>query len=103
MSTLSNREEKQHLKRNIIITSAVVFALSALIALIYNISMLVSANVRNARLEAELDSIQRILDENENQIELRNSPEFIEDFARRYLEMRRADESVFIARPRWYT
>jgi len=92
------QENKRLQKRNVIITSAVIFAMLLLIALIYNITALVSRNVRNNRLERELYAIIQLIEENDGHIAFRNSPEFIEDFARRYLEMRHPNESIFIAR-----
>jgi len=82
----------------IIAVSAIVFVLLALIALIYNITVLARTNAQVRALEQQSYEIARQIQEAEDLFNFRNSPEFIEDFARRYLEMHGGSESVFIAR-----
>jgi|GEM_PF-1726369 len=79
----------------IIVISLIVFILLGLIALIYNITLLVSTNNRNRQLQQQIYEINRQIEGLQNEQDFRNSPEFIEDFARRYLEMHRDGESLF--------
>lgn len=99
MDNNQTKTTRQLKKRDkIIIVSAIIFILLAFIALIYNVTVLVRANAHNRRLEQQSYELQRQIEENEREQDFRNSPEFIEDFARRYLEMHRRGESLFIAR-----
>ena len=95
---LTAEEKKRQTIRKFVITSCVVIVMLALVALVYNITLLASTNSRNRRQEAlyaELYNQQRQIDD---AILERQCPEFIEDFARRYLEMHRRDEVMFIGR-----
>jgi len=95
---LSQNEKRRQTIRKFIITSAVVVIMLALVALVYNVTMLAGQNARNRRLEMQL---AMLIEQNE-QIEIgiieRQCPIFIEDFSRRYLEMHHRDEVLFIGR-----
>jgi len=99
---MNNANKKQNAKkeqkRRIIIISCIVIALLALVALIYNVSILARNNSRNRALQEQINQIQEEIGSIQDEIDWRNSPEFIEDFARNYLQMQRPDESIFIAR-----
>jgi len=95
---LSAEEQKRQTIRKFIITSCVVIVMLALVALVYNVTILANRNSNIRGLEAlntELYNQQQQIDD---AILERQCPEFIEDFARRYLEMHRRDEVMFIGR-----
>ena len=91
----SARAEK---KRKIILVSAVVFVLLAIIALVYNITILATNNAQIRRLEEQIAITEQQIEALQDERYFRNSPEFIEDFARRYFEWHNRGEYLFIAR-----
>jgi len=84
-------------KRQIIITSLVIFAMLAIIALMLSIASLASRNANVRRLESQLNDLNQLITLNEQALEHRHTSDYIEAFARRYLEMRMRDEVIFIA------
>ena len=96
--TLSAQAQRKQTIRKFIVISAVVLLCLSLVALIYNITMLSSTNATNRRLVREQDAIAQQIEQNEDAIYFRQSPEFIENFARYYLNMHHRDETIFVGR-----
>ncbi|MCL2061330.1 MAG: septum formation initiator family protein [Firmicutes bacterium] len=92
------KRQKDVRVRNIIVSAAVIFALLLLIALFINIGSLVSKNRRAKRLDEELAFLNAQIESNFNEIEYRKTPEFIERYAREYLNMRKRGEISFSGR-----
>ena len=90
--------KKSNLKRQVIIYSLVAVLLIAIIALIYNISALAVGRSRERALEQQLFELNRIANDNNNEIDFRSSPEFIEQYAREHLELRNPNDTIFIGR-----
>jgi len=91
-------DKKKQTIRKFIIISAIVIAMLAIVALIYNITMLSSTNAQNRRYLEQQQFLALQIEQNEIDIYFRQSPEYIENFARYYLNMHHRDEVVFIAR-----
>lgn len=64
------------------------------IALIINIVRLGAANDRKEALEAQSAKLDRLIEKNDNMIEYCNSNEFVEEYAREYLDMVMRGETV---------
>ncbi|MDE7405671.1 MAG: septum formation initiator family protein [Clostridiales bacterium] len=64
------------------------------VALIVNLVRLSAANDRKEALEAQSAKLDRLIDKNENMIEYCSSTEFIEEYAREYLDMVYRGETV---------
>lgn len=86
------QKNKSYQKKVIIVSACVVFALLLIIALIANLVSLVSKNSRIARLNEEIQNFDSLISANNSEIEYRKTPEYIEDYARRYLEMIKSGE-----------
>lgn len=77
----------------------VVSALAALfvlliIALIINLVKLSAVNDRRDRLKAQSERLDEVIDSNGKMLDYVESPEFIESYAREYLDMIYRDEIV---------
>jgi len=90
--------KKSNLKRQIIIYSLVAVLFIAIIALIYNISALAVGNSRQRALNQLLIELNQIASDNNDIIDFKTSPEFIEQYAREHLELRNPDDVIFIGR-----
>ena len=64
------------------------------IALIVNLVKLGAANDRKDALQAQSAKLDRLIENNDNMIEYCNSTEFIEEYAREYLDMVYRGETV---------
>ena len=93
--TKQEQLKRTYQKKVIKITILVVTALLLVVALIANVARLVSANRRIARLEAEIAMLDDMIDRNGDELEYRKTPEYIERFAREYLQMVNPGESAF--------
>lgn len=81
----NNNSQKTILK---IITAALaVFFVLLIVALIINVVRLSAVNSRRNALAAQSAELDRVIDENNALIDYCQTPEFIEDYAREYLNM----------------
>ena len=64
------------------------------IALIINLVRLGAANDRKEALQAQNARLQQLIDKNDDMIEYCNSNEFVEEYAREYLDMVQRGETV---------
>ncbi|MDE5562470.1 MAG: septum formation initiator family protein [Clostridiales bacterium] len=64
------------------------------IALIVNLVKLGAANDRKDALEAQSAKLDQLIEKNDNMIEYCSSAEFIEEYAREYLDMKYRGETV---------
>lgn len=79
----------------IITVSAVIFIVLLLIALIMNLVTLTRLNNRKAELESKLEEIRRQIEANNAEIDYISSDEYIDAYAREYLNMKGKDEEAF--------
>lgn len=84
--------------QSIIVVASVVFFVIMLVALIVNVVKLTSLNSRKNRLEENIARAERMIDENDNQISYRQSREYIDKYAREFLDMQGKDEITFIGK-----
>lgn len=86
--------EKNKIVR-IITVSAVIFIVLLLIALVMNLVTLTRLNNRKAELESKLTEIREQIDANNAEIDYISSDEYIDAYAREYLNMKGKDEEAF--------
>ena len=75
--------------------AAVVLFVLLLVALITNLVRLAGSNSRKAELEAQLAALDRQIEENNSIIDYRQSEEYVDAYAREYLNMIGRDEEAF--------
>jgi len=92
------KNKETNLKRQIVIFSLIAVLLIAVVALIYNISALAVGNSRERALQQRLVELNQIANANNNEIDFRTSPEFIEQYAREHLELQNPNDVIFIGR-----
>ncbi|MCH5154286.1 MAG: septum formation initiator family protein [Clostridiales bacterium] len=78
----------------IIGVSLAILFLMLVIALIVNLVKLGAVNSRKESLAAQNARLERLIQSNEDMIEYCNSTEFVEEFAREYLDMVYRGETV---------
>lgn len=76
----------------IIVAACTVFLVLAIIALIINLVRLSAVNSRKAELEAQAAYLDTLIDKNGDLIGYCETDEFIENYAREYLDMIYRDE-----------
>lgn len=86
--------EKNKIVR-IITVSAVIFIVLLLIALVMNLVTLTRLNNRKAELENKLTEIREQIEANNAEIDYISSDEYIDAYAREYLNMKGKDEEAF--------
>lgn len=86
--------EKNKIVR-IITVSAVIFIVLLLIALVMNLVTLTRLNNRKAELESKLTEIREQIEVNNAEIDYISSDEYIDAYAREYLNMKGKDEEAF--------
>lgn len=86
--------EKNKIVR-IITVSAVIFIVLLLIALVMNLVTLTRLNNRKAELESKLTEIREQIEANNAEIDYISSDEYIDAYAREYLNMKGKDEKAF--------
>lgn len=86
--------EKNKIVR-IITVSAVIFIVLLLIALVMNLVTLTRLNNRKAELESKLTEIREQIEANSAEIDYISSDEYIDAYAREYLNMKGKDEEAF--------
>jgi cell division protein FtsB len=82
-------------KMQIITVTAIIFIFILLVALVVNIVRLSTVNKRREKLEAQLAAIQAEISETQNQIGYITTDEYIDQYAREYLNMQGKDEEAF--------
>ena len=80
---------------SIITVSAVIFIVLLLIALVMNLVTLTRLNNRKAELESKLTEIREQIEANNAEIDYISSDEYIDAYAREYLNMKGKDEEAF--------
>ena len=75
--------------------SAVVFLLLLIIALVINIVRLSTLNLKKAELTQKLDQIERQIQANDATIDYIGNDDYIDRYAREYLNMQGRDEQAF--------
>ena len=86
--------EKNRIVR-IITVSAVIFIVLLVIALTMNLVTLTRLNNRKAELESKLTEIREQIEANNAEIDYISSDEYIDAYAREYLNMKGKDEEAF--------
>ena len=89
--------EKNKIVR-IITVSAVIFIVLLLIALVMNLVTLTRLNNRKAELESKLTEIREQIEANNAEIDYISSDEYIDAYAREYLNMKRKDQEAFTSK-----
>ena len=93
MEETKNNNNNNSVARLIGVSLALLFLL-LVIALIVNLVKLGAANDRKDALEAQSAKLDRLIEKNDNMIEYCSSTEFIEEYAREYLDMVYRGETV---------
>lgn len=88
-------EEKRIRILQLVTVAAVVLFVLLLVALITNLVRLAGSNSRKAELEAQLAALDRQIEENNSIIDYRQSEEYVDAYAREYLNMIGRDEEAF--------
>ncbi len=82
-------------KMQIITVTAIIFIFILLVALVVNIVRLSAVNKRREKLEAQLAAIQTEISAAQDQIGYITTDEYIDQYAREYLNMQGKDEEAF--------
>lgn len=82
-------------KMQIITVTAIIFIFILLVALVVNIVRLSAINKRREKLEAQLATIQTEISATQDQIGYITTDEYIDQYAREYLNMQGKDEEAF--------
>lgn len=89
---MEDEKNNSVLIKKIIVAACAVFLALAIIALIINLVHLSAANARKAELLEQSAYLDTLIDKNESVIKYCESDEFIENYAREYLDMIYRDE-----------
>ncbi len=87
--------EKQKKITAICTIAGILLLLVSVVALIYNLVSLGMVNARRAELEQRSAELQALIESNDDEIAYRSTAEFIEKYAREYLNMKYEDEEVY--------
>lgn len=79
----------------IITTSAIIFIVLLLVALVVNIVRLSSINSKKDDLRQRLNAINAQIESNEREIDWITTDEYIDQYAREYLNMTGKDDQAF--------
>ena len=79
----------------IITVTAIIFIFILLVALVVNIIRLSAVNNRREMLETQLSTIQTQISEAQDKIGYITTDEYIDQYAREYLNMQGKDEEAF--------
>lgn len=91
-------DKKKEQIQTIIVISCVIFAVLMLVAMIMNLVKLAGASSRKAALEQEIAYLNELIDSNGSEIDYRKTKEYIDKYARDYLDMVGKDEIVFVGK-----
>lgn len=94
---MTTKKQNSAVKKAIVIACSV-FAVLMIIALVINLISLSVAKARKNKLVAELNRLDRQIAANEQSIDYFGSDQFINDFAREYLDMQGKGEISFTGR-----
>ncbi len=86
--------------RNILLVATatgVIILLLAVFALLYNIVSFANLAARRDALQEKSEMLAEIIDNNESEIEYRQTSEYVESYAREYLGMKYEEEEVYEA------
>ena len=89
----SNKNTNQTVVKIVAAALALLFVM-LLIALIVNLVRLGAVRDRKAALDAQNARLEQLIEKNDNMIEYCNSTEFIDEYAREYLDMVKRGEVV---------
>lgn len=78
----------------IIVSACAVLFVLLIIALIVNLVKLSAVNDRKERLEAQSHKLDTVIDDNGKMLDYIETPEFVENYAREYLDMIYRDEII---------
>lgn len=93
MENTTKNNNNSSVARLVGVALALLFLL-LVIALIVNLVKLSAANDRKDALQAQSAKLDRLIEKNDNMIEYCSSTEFIEEYAREYLDMVYRGETV---------
>ena len=79
--------ERQKNMAKMLTVSGIVLAVIIIVALVYNIVSLVNLNIRKAEVDANVMHLEAVVEGNEAMIDYRGSDDYIERYARDYLNM----------------
>lgn len=79
--------EKQKSIAKLLTVSGIVIAVIVIIALVYNIVSLVNLNTRKNEITAQVQQLTAVAEDNQQLIEYRGEADYIERYARDYLNM----------------
>lgn len=88
-------EAKKVTTIRIITVAAITFFILLLTAMVVNLIKLTTLNNRKAQLEREIARIEKVIEDNENTIDFLSSDEYVDKYAREYLDMIGKDEIAF--------
>lgn len=91
-------EEKRIRILQLITVAAVILFVLLTVALITNLVRLAGSNSRKKALEAELAALNERIAVNEQVIDYRKTEEYVDAYAREYLDMIGSDEEAFIGK-----
>ncbi len=78
----------------IVVSALAVLFVLLIIALIVNLVKLSAVNDRKERLQEQSNKLDNVIDENGKMLDYIETPEFIENYAREYLDMIYRDEII---------
>ena len=79
--------EKQKNIARLLTVSGIILAIIVIISLVYNVVTLVNLGDRKANLETEISRLGTVVENNDETIEYRSSDDYVERYAREYLNM----------------
>lgn len=87
--------EKQQKIAKLFTVMGIILMFIAVVALIYNIISLAVLNGRKASMERYSQELQAQIDDKSEEIDYKSSKDYVERFARDYLNMKYKDEGVY--------
>lgn len=87
--------EQQKKLARLLTVSGIIIAVIVIIALVYNIVTLVNLNTRKAEVQERIEYLSAVAAENQELIEFRGQADYIERYARDYLNMMGQYEVAF--------
>lgn len=89
-----NEEKRIKIMQLITVAAVILFILLA-VALVTNLVRLAGSNSRRRSLEAELAALDSRIEQNSELIDYRKTEEYVDAYAREYLNMIGSDEEAF--------
>lgn len=91
-------DEKRVKIIQLLTVTAVIFFILLLTAMVLNLVKLAGLSGKKSALEAQLTRLDEIIALNNDNIEYRNTAEYIEQYAREYLNMQGKNDIAFIGK-----